>query len=203
MTTQEIKPTEEEQIEAELIQRILTGDWTPGQVATFEALHDPEFTPDEVYISGLNTEIERLNAVVDNYRDEVKKAAEEFEKQDKVISLLDQQLCEARAEIERLKTGNVFHCGCSFYTDGDFFHWDRCDDHSNIYNLQRQLNAAKTALVNEQGLRRQIGRLIKSWRKEASGHYCQTYNTGLGQGLNSAADELGAYMVEWKTEAAE
>ena len=66
------KPTEE-QIEAELIQRILTGDWTPGQIATFEALHDPELTGEEILIAGLEAEIARRDAVIEAQAEEIER----------------------------------------------------------------------------------------------------------------------------------
>lgn len=88
MTTQEIKPTEEE-----LIQRILTGDWTPGQVAAFEALHDPELTGESILIAGLEAELERLTVYV-------KAANEEITRQDAAIRELEESLSEARSQLE-------------------------------------------------------------------------------------------------------
>lgn len=44
--------------------------------------------------------------------------------------------------------------------------------------------------MNEAELRK----LIESWREYADDHYCQTYNKGMAQGLNKAADELEALL---------
>jgi hypothetical protein len=32
--------------------------------------------------------------------------------------------------------------------------------------------------------------MLSRWREEASGHYCQTYNQGMAEGLRKAAREL-------------
>lgn len=39
-----------------------------------------------------------------------------------------------------------------------------------------------------------VEELIKSWRDYANDHYCQTYNKGMAQGLEKAADELEALL---------
>lgn len=44
--------------------------------------------------------------------------------------------------------------------------------------------------------KKELTRMVKFWRDYASGHYCQTYNTGMAQGLNSAADSLEEYLQE-------
>lgn len=44
-----------------------------------------------------------------------------------------------------------------------------------------------------------LKRMVKAWRDEADGHYCQTYNTGQAKGLNVAANHLESYVKEaWR-----
>lgn len=44
-----------------------------------------------------------------------------------------------------------------------------------------------------------LKRMVKTWRSRASGHYCQTYNPGMAQGLNGAAGMLEEYVNEaWR-----
>lgn len=44
-----------------------------------------------------------------------------------------------------------------------------------------------------------LKRMVKAWRDEADGHYCQTYNTGQAKGLNVAANHLERYVKEaWR-----
>lgn len=38
--------------------------------------------------------------------------------------------------------------------------------------------------------KRELRKLIQSWREYADGHYCQTYNKGMADGLRKAAKEL-------------
>lgn len=35
-----------------------------------------------------------------------------------------------------------------------------------------------------------LKKLVTRWRAKAAGHYCQTYNRGMAEGLESAANEL-------------
>jgi hypothetical protein len=42
----------------------------------------------------------------------------------------------------------------------------------------------------------QIKDLIAEWRNDANGHYCQTYNRGMADGLLRAADELQGVLNE-------
>lgn len=46
--------------------------------------------------------------------------------------------------------------------------------------------------------RRMLGRLVVAWRQEASGHYCQTYNRGMGDGYRRAASALENVLVNWR-----
>lgn len=36
--------------------------------------------------------------------------------------------------------------------------------------------------------------LVRNWRAYARDHYCQTYNKGMAQGLEKAAEELEAIL---------
>jgi hypothetical protein len=38
--------------------------------------------------------------------------------------------------------------------------------------------------------KKELRKLAQSWREYADGHYCQTYNKGMGDGLRKAANEL-------------
>lgn len=38
--------------------------------------------------------------------------------------------------------------------------------------------------------KKELRKLAQSWREYADGHYCQTYNKGMADGLRKAADEL-------------
>ncbi len=40
-----------------------------------------------------------------------------------------------------------------------------------------------------------VKRMIDTWRDKAGGHYCQTYNRGMAEGLYEAANELEAFTV--------
>lgn len=39
-----------------------------------------------------------------------------------------------------------------------------------------------------------LKKLAQSWREYAEGHYCQTYNKGMADGLIKAANELEAHI---------
>jgi len=43
--------------------------------------------------------------------------------------------------------------------------------------------------------KKELRKLIKSWRDYANGHYCQTYNKGMADGLFCAANELESLLV--------
>lgn len=45
--------------------------------------------------------------------------------------------------------------------------------------------------------RHDLRKLINGWRQESAGHYCRTYNTGMGDGLNKAADQLEKLLINY------
>lgn len=53
------------------------------------------------------------------------------------------------------------------------------------------------AVINErnQQVYNQLKQLIEDWRNRANGHYCETYNPGMAQGLNIAANSLEKFCL--------
>jgi hypothetical protein len=57
-------------------------------------------------------------------------------------------------------------------------------------------NTIKMLEEKETGLTNELKGLITAWRNNANGHYCQTYNKGMADGLLGAADDLQTLIID-------
>lgn len=66
---------------------------------------------------------------------------------------------------------------------------------ADLAESNRELSeSVKTLRAERAQLREALNGMIYGWRDYANGHYCQTYNPGMMQGLNCAADALEAFV---------
>lgn len=73
---------------------------------------------------------------------------------------------------------------------------DHSADQITAYILSLEGLTAERDGLREQLFKatKDLKRMARDWREVAAGDYCQTYNRGMGQGLEGAADGLEDYI---------